>query len=91
MFPTGIRFIRGARSEFSVTVASSVRVQGQLVPSRGMQDVELLAKNVTLLGESPEAPDKAFEKVTGRPRRTVSRANPDRSRSQRKPDGGRSR
>jgi hypothetical protein len=41
--------------------------------------------------ESPEALDKAFEKVTGRPRRTVSRANPDRSRSQRKPDGGRSR
>ena len=46
-----------ARVEGSVTVASSVRVQGQLVPSRGLQDVELLAKNVTLLGESPEAPD----------------------------------
>jgi asparaginyl-tRNA synthetase len=57
MFPSGILLIRSMYANASVTVASGVRVQGQLVPSRGMQDVELLAKQVTVLGESPEAPD----------------------------------
>ena len=40
----------------SATVGASVRIKGTLSESRGKQDVELHAKEVTVLGESPETP-----------------------------------
>lgn len=48
----------------SATVGSSVLIKGILSESRGKQDVELQATNVTVIGESPGEPNVPPDRIT---------------------------
>ena len=56
------------------TVGSSVRIKGTLVGSRGKQKVELQAKDVRVLGESPLEPTVLYHFASANP--SLSRYSP---------------